>query len=269
MKNIKIILIALFFATILIGCSSEELNKFAPENSAALFPGANADQSSYPGYNAQEKTFYHYYSFLSAEIGATKAITEIPVRLAGHVAVIDRVVNVRVIKDKTTAQEGNYKILKAVIPANEIYGYIQIELTNEDILKEESREIMIEIIDSKDLLRGPNECVNCKVVYSNMLTPPKVSNEIRSYNYIIKGTVAPSSTALTHYSSNAHQLILLVCGWEKLPSYTASPFFVYVNAPAYAAKINKYVREWNLANPEKPLIHDAGTFKGQVIVGRE
>ncbi len=260
-----IYMLSLLFAILLYGsCEKDELIKFEESSHAVVFPGLG-DALTYPGYDLATGVYSVTFSFLSVEMGVPSAIAKLPVRVTGVAVPYNREVGVKVVEEGTTATPDQYKLVKATIPANETYGVIEIEVKYADELLTEERVLYVELTSSGDLGLGPREYIKGKLIWHSKILPPVGSAVIRTYNHMIAGEPYRTSTTVKTYSPAAHRLILEVTGWETLPAYTAAPYYVYSNYPAYRAKIQKYIDEWNAAHPGQPLVHDGGTLKGQPI----
>ncbi|MDR2130169.1 MAG: DUF4843 domain-containing protein [Odoribacteraceae bacterium] len=251
-------------------CEKDELTRYEEANHAVVFPGLG-DALQYPGYNQDGSgTYLVTFSFLSVAVGTPSAVATLPVRVVGVAAPHDREVGVKILETGTTAAADQYRFVKAVIPANETYGTIEIEVDYADDLTTEERVICLELVSSDDLTVGPREYAKGKLVWHCKLLRPATSATIRTYNHLIAGEAyrTTSSFARNTYSSAAHRLILTVTGWETLPSYSAAPYYVYTNYPAYRKKIQDYLDAWNAAHPGDPLVHDGGALVGQPIAVR-
>jgi hypothetical protein len=251
-------------------CEKDEIIRYEEENHAVVFPGLG-DGGQYPNYNIDGQGDYHItFSFLTVPIGTPSAVATIPVRVVGVAVPRDREVGVKILEEGTTATSDQYRLIKAVIPANETYGTIEIEVNYADELVTEERVVSVQLIPSEDLKVGPDRYIRGRLTWHCKLLPPTTSSIIRTYNHLIVGEAyrTTSSFARGTYSTAAHRLILTVTGWETLPSYSASPYFVYTNYTAYRKKIQDYIDAWNAEHPGDPLVHDGGTLVGQPIAVR-
>jgi hypothetical protein len=264
LKDMKTKYTLLLFFTLLFlnSCEKDELIKFEDTNHAVVFPSLG-DALNYPGYNIADTLYRVTFSFQSVAMGTPSAIATLPVRVVGIPVPYDREVGVKIVP--LTATTDQFRFLRASIPANEAYGTIEIEVDYADELLTEQRVIAIELIPSKDLGIGPQEYTFGSLTWHCQLPPPETSAVIRTYNYLIAGMAAPTSTSLSYYSPAAHRMILDAFGWEELPGYTASPYVVYSNAPAYRQKLREYIAAWNVDHPDDPLLHNGGTAQGQPI----
>ena len=67
----------------------------------------------------------------------------------------DRTVNVRIVKDSTTAQEGaHYTLLPAAIKANEYTGNIALVIKRANDLKSSELRLVLEVVESTDFKPG-------------------------------------------------------------------------------------------------------------------
>jgi hypothetical protein len=264
-KDMKTVLLSLLFTLLFLnGCKEDDLITFDNANHAVVFPDLG-DRVTYTGYNTTLKVYISTFSFLTVPMGTPSATATLPVRVTGVPVPYDREVGVQILEEGTTAATGQYRFLRAWIPANKAYGTIEIEVDYADELLTEERTISIALIPSKDLNAGPREYTKGLLVWHCQLPPPTVTSVIRTYNYLIAGMAAPTSTSMNYYSPAAHRLILDACGWEELPAYSIAPYYVYSNAPAYRQKLREYIAAWDIDHPDEPLLHNGGLSIGRPI----
>ncbi|MFR4038088.1 MAG: hypothetical protein ACLTZT_10010 [Butyricimonas faecalis] len=137
------------------GCSKVGIDTFDETRATVTVPW-NSGREDYPGYNSLTKTFDQNYSFWSDPEKETMVIN-IPLKLVGDVRDYDRTVGYTIVQDSSRLLDGSYKVLDAVIPAGERYGYIALELPK--LVQLEDTTCMMEIMlgASEYFVAGPPE----------------------------------------------------------------------------------------------------------------
>jgi len=261
------------------GCQKDEIMRFDLDDAGVMFPGAG-DALDYKGYNTADQTYYVNESFLNVPLTQNTFIVDLPVRISGDSADVDRAVAYEVIADETTALSTQYTIVEALIPAHSHYGRIRFQLTRDAALDTLAVKVTVQLKDSDDLKVGSNEYSKGTLNWSNMLPMFTVNSfNTRTYNCIILSPLAKTSTSVAYYSPNAHKAILDALGWpiNYWPRYSnaladpgtgvATMFGVYYT-DLYAQKLKTYLDAYAAANGGVRLKHNAGTDKGKDIQPR-
>ncbi len=279
MKNIKRYLFLAAGLLLAAACQKDEIMTFDPDAAGVVFPGAG-DGIVYKGYNSSDKTYYINETFLNVPLGQETYTVDFPVKVSGVAADVDRVVNYRLINDKTTALSTQYEITEAKIPAGEQYGYIRFVLTRDEALDTMSVNVGIELQDSKDLKVGSNEYNQGVLNWSNMLAMFPLSGLYsRTYNMILLSPLSKLSTSISYYSQNGHKAILDALGWpnDYWPRYynsiedpgtgTTTILGAYYT-DLYARMLQQYLDDYAAANGGERLRHNTGDGEGVAIQAR-
>jgi len=266
MKKYKIILGLFALMFVFNACNKDEIDMYDAKDTAINFPDSR-DQFNNATYDTKTQTFLQNFSFLDS-IGNDYATITIPVKIVGDIASYDREVTYNINSEKTTATNADYEILSSVVPADSIYGRIQVKVKYDTSLQNTEKVLFLELTASKDLKRGTNEYNSCQFTWSDKLLMPTSTSSAISYNMLIESPNSWSSRSFSCYSPNAHKLIMIVLETNHIPTYTERPFLIYPNRGAWAAKINQYLEKWDEEHPDKPWIHDAGNLKGEKIYAR-
>lgn len=276
--KIKLLLLAM---TILLfaGCQKDEIMTFDLSDAGVMFPGAG-DALNYKGYNSADQTYYVNQSFLNVPLTQNTFIVDLPVRVSGDSADVDRAVAYEIVADKTTALSTQYRIVEAFIPAKSHYGRIRFELTRDAALDTVAVKVTVKLKDSEDLKVGSNEYCKGVLNWSNMLPMfPVSSMYTRTYNCIVLTPLTKTSTSVAYYSPNAHKAILDALGWpiNYWPRYVdaaadpgtgVGPMYGAYYTDFYAQKLKSYLDAYAAANGGVRLKHNAGTDKGKDIQAR-
>lgn len=280
MKKI-VYIIAIILTGFITGCENETIPHYNSENNAVRFNNKYNE-----GYNGG--ILYKNYSFISNPL-EQYMIFDIPVVLIGNVSDKDRTVNFSIDTEKSTATKDSYELIEGVIPANQREGYIRVKLYN--VTGESTYELQVVIQSSDELEKGPSLYVKAALSWNNSVPPPPSSYTIRTYNMLIKSTLAFSSPSISNYSPNALKAIIAALDWDDWDDPKAHPEYApiyeryftqsnYKYLPNYsllnieqsyasfAAELGKYIEEYNSTHAQ-PLIHDAGGLIGQPIEARK
>jgi hypothetical protein len=267
-------------------CSKDDINYYQSSYNAVRFPGEFYLIDA-KGYDSDMSLFYASYSFIDNAFATSKEY-DLPVILIGNKSNTDRTVAYTIDTKKTTAPAGSYEILKAVILADSIKGYIRVKLNNVEELQNATYELYLSLKASDSLNVGPNEYLQAVIQWNNMIPAPTNANHIRSYNMLIKSSLNFVSTSLANYSPRALKAIVNALGWDDWNDYSIHG--IYYNNPttyggykylprynwiysdnsykSYALKLSDYIKAYNEAHPSAPLTHDAGALKGSPIEAR-
>jgi hypothetical protein len=292
-KYISQYFIFLLLPFIFASCSKDDIDTYNDIYNAVRFANDNFDSGvvgyygyEAKGYDAETQRFLASYSFIDTPF-AESATYDLPLTLIGKASTSDRKVEYTVDTSLTNAPTGSYEIMDAVIPADSVKGYIRVKLMNADVLQDSTYVLAITLKGSDQLNLGPKEYLKATLSWNSMIPAPKSTNLIRTYNMLIKSTLSFVSTSASTFSPRALKTIVAALGWNNwddvsihgskantasmgyykyLPRYT----WIYVDNTykAYAAKLAEYISTYNTEHPDAPLIHDAGSLKGQAIVAR-
>ena len=138
------------------GCSKEGIDTFDESLATVTVPWNSVDVRTYPGYNTATKKFDQNYSFWN-DPEEEVVVVNVPLKLVGDVRDYDRTVGYTVVRDSSQLLEGSYKVLNAVIPAGERYGYISLELPRLTQLEDTTCVMEIVLNASEYFVEGPPE----------------------------------------------------------------------------------------------------------------
>lgn len=280
----KLLLLGMLAAGI-TACGDAEIMTYDVQYDAVRTTGASPKDSQYAAYNGSDSCAYFSFSFIE-DTFAESAEYDIPIYLIGKPADIDRKVNYTIIAEKTTAPEGTYEIVSAVIPAGKSDGVIKIRLYNADELASVTYTVRIRLQATDQLRLGPDKYLTSQLSWNNSIPAPTNSNIIRSYNMLIAGQSNFISTSPSCISGNALKAIYAATGWDDwddptkhqihngsdtygyykyLPRYTA----IYTGDAykAYAKVIADYLEQYKTEHGEE-LLHDSGSLQGEPVTAR-
>ena len=264
-------------------CEKSEISYYNDEYAAVKFPD-NYLRDGYSGYSTMDNMFYASYSFLDNGTSTQASIIyELPVMLIGNTAIVNRKIAYSIDQEMSTAPEGSFEIIEAVIPANEFKGYIQIKLNNVEELEETTYILTILLDTSDDLTKGPKEYIKAELSWNNQIPAPTTNNYVRSYNMLIKGETNFVSTSRNSYSNRALRVIVDALNWNdwniqgahayyNADGYKYLPRYTYIyndnSYQSYSMKVDEYIKAYNAAHPDAPLLHDGGKNVGLPIEAR-
>jgi len=277
MKKLNQIILVSLLTWMISGCSKEEIPYYDSARDAVRF-----ENNSRYGYDATTATLYKSYSFCEAPLDEY-TIFSIPLGLVGNKSDKDRTVACVVDAELSTAPANLYEILDATIPADSLTGQVRVKIYNPT--DEETYTLVLRLGTSPDLEAGPAAYLKASLSWNNTIPEPSNNNVVRTYNMLIKSTLAFTSTSKANYSPAALKLIVAAFGWNDWndpaahPEYPyAASYFLYPYLPdyrivyaeltyaSYAANLGKYIANYNLTH--EPLRHDAGGLIGQPIEAR-
>ncbi len=242
----KYIIFALL-AVIVAGCKEDKIDVMSPDTALISFSGGRTD-----------------HSFMSGD----EAVLRIGFNLVGYPKDYDRTAKIGVLADSTTATPDQYEILEALVPANEVYGYVDVRVVNN--LGEDFEDVRIWLQVQND------EEGN----FQAMAAPVTVNGYPV---YLTAGLVKPSewSNATVYYTlgeySPAYYLFIIEhMGESRFPmAYSIAGYNLDENGVAqmwtaressdFTASLERALLAYNQAN-EPDLKHDAGVGKGQAVV---
>lgn len=215
MKKIYSIL-ALGIILIFSACSKDDIDTYQESKASVRFLSTSLCRAEANlggnAYSSVDQAVFVNYSFLDNPM-ATYEEYDIPVALIGKPANEDRKVSYS-LEEASTAPEGSYEIIDAVIPADSIYGYIRVKLYNLDALSDQTYELDFKIEGNEQLAAGPKGYLNAHLSWNNQIPEPPHNNLVRSYNLLVKGMASMVSTSKACYSPNAMKAIVAATGWN-------------------------------------------------------
>lgn len=231
MKNHRLIYLAVLIISLFFGsCEPEEIMSYQAE------PAVNFTQTT------------QTYSFLGNSEGV-QAI-EIPVRIMGNAVDHDRTFNVEVIEE-SNVPAGSYEIVGGVVEAGEFTGNLIVNVYNSSGLADSEASILFQLSSSDDFIPGNINTQQYRLNWTDRVVVPAWTY----YRFFFTSVPSPAayraiveSTGLTSFTLNDYRAI--------------GP----VGAQALGTQFGNYVKQWNLDNPDNPLLHDAGPQEGQPIV---
>lgn len=276
------------FFTLLVsfGCGKEDIATYNEDYNAVRFPFIQTASYSEPiGYDATSKVFYASFSFVEyPQIKDT--IYELPIMLIGKTAKYDRKISFTIDQDKSSAPIDSYSILNAIIPANEVKGFVQFKIFKLGDLDEQTYNVFLTLNDSEYLKEGPPNYLSGNFSWNNIIPAPLHNYHKMAYNMLIKSNLSWVSSSISCYSPQALRTIVAALGWDDWDSqekhginynspvynsYKYLPRFTVISGgsyQSYALKLADYIKKYNQEHPDNILIHDAGDLKGQKIEAR-
>lgn len=274
-----------------VSCNKEEVSTFEQAKASVRFAsvkvyaeeltiGGSSYDENYGGY------LYNGYSFLDSPLEDSHQV-DLPLVLIGKTDKKDREVMYE-IDEESTAPKGSYEVLKAVIPADSIYGYIRLKIYNDEVLVDSTYELIVRLKPSNDLGVGPSQYVTDKFSWSNQIPEPPHNHLVRTYNMLIKGMRSFVSTSRQCYSPNGLRAIVAATGWNDwdnqevhgvkynnptiYKSYKYLPRFTWIYADksylSYAMLLDRWLKKYE-KEQGKPLLHNAGALKGKPVEARQ
>lgn len=282
-KPIKYIIHALFSLAVLVsGCEKSEIPYYDSTHDAIRFPVSSLSSSETKGYDSSTGLFHAGYSFIEDPF-AEYTIYDVPLILVGNQAGYDRKINCSIDTGRSFAPTGSYEIIESVVPADSHTGYIRMKLYNAEELGEKVYELYVTLRESDGLSLAPEKYTSAVISWSNMIPAPALSTQIMTYNHLIASPAGYTSSSIAYYSPNALKAIVDALGWNDwddydvhgtkynsngykyLPRVTVLPPNAY---KSYAIKLGIYIKAYNEAHPDAPLVHNAGELKGQPVEAR-
>lgn len=169
--------------------------------------------------------------------GVETDTVEIPVQILGFTVPQDRKVSVAVVPEITTATEGkHYRVMNCEIPGGTIGGVLKVVLYKTPDLQDTVMNIAVRLIDSPDLLAGPVNGIDYKIMLTDRLTRPS--------DWLVQ---------FGEYSVVKHKFIIEVTGkgtWYKE--------WKWMQVIYNLGLLNKALYEYNNAHPGAPLTDEHG-----------
>lgn len=284
MKITHKIVFALAIACTLSACSKDEIDTYDESKDAVRFVSDDASRAEKAvggsAYSLDDNILYETFSFLDAP-DAEYHDFDIRLALIGKTTDEDR--DVSVSTEGSTAPDSTFQILKAVIPADSIYGYVRVRLRNVAELSDSTYKLSLTIQGNDKLAVGPKKYIKAQLSWNNQIPAPTSSNYIRSYNMLVSGMRSMVSTSLAAYSPNALRAIVAAMGWNDWDDYSVhgarynrdgykylprySWIYVDNSYKGYAAKLADWLKKYEQEHGA-PLLHDAGALKGKPVQAR-
>ncbi len=288
MKKIYSIL-ALGIVLLFSACSKDDIDTYQEDKASVRFLSTTLcrEEAELGGnaYSSADQAVFVSYSFLENQMASYEEY-DIPVALIGKTSTEDRKISYSIL-ETSTAPEGSYEVMDAVIPANSIYGYIRVKLYNLSDLSEQTYELDFKIEGNDQLAAGPKAYLTAHLSWNNQIPEPPHNNLVRSYNLLVKGMASMVSTSKACYSPNAMKAIVAATGWDDwddvsvhgsqanvaaayqhykyLPNYA----WIYIDQSylGYQAKLHDWLKKYE-EETGSPLLHDAGSLKGKPVEAR-
>lgn len=224
------------------------------------------------GFNACEKSDIMYYEggaaihFMKTEQGLsfiTKPDNEkdtmiVRALVVGNPADHDRTFAVEVIDTLTTATPDQYRILQAIVPANDTLGYLQIEVTNPDFLniEETTLTLGLKMKDNDDFKAGGwLSYISTVLTWTVDLIKPETWNNMSRF-------------FCSKYSSNVYRAIIASTGLTEFWLNKADPETGYKidqnEAYVYGKYFGDWIRNYN-ATHDDVYRHDDGDYAGEPV----
>ncbi len=189
----------------------------------------------------------HTYSFLGNDSG--EEIIEIPVDLMGRMAEQDRIFQIEVIEQEGPVVE--FEVVENSIPAGETSGILGVKVFNDAQLATANARILLRIAPSEDLQPGAEELQQFELTWTDQVVVP-------AWNYYRFFFTQVASTA-------AYRAIVESTGLTSL-SVAEFRLMGQTSVEALGTQFGNYVKQWNLDNPNNPLLHDDGPQAGQPMI---
>lgn len=289
MKKIRYIMMTAL-AICLGSCEKDDIDTYDEECNAIRFASSYVlgaeSRIGGSGYSTADQCLYVSYSFLNDPL-AESHDCELALTLIGKPGNTDYKVSYAIDAERSTAPEGSYEIVESLVPANESYGRILVKVKNTEELQEETYELYVKLMPSEALAVGPKEYLTAKLSWNNQIEEPTNANHIRTYNMLIKSPLNFVATSKSYYSPNALKAIVAALGWDDWDDYSVHgskynnpttyksykylPRYTWIYSDnsykGYAAKLRDYLNKYEQEHGT-PLLHDAGTYKGEPIEAR-
>ena len=283
----KKILYILPIVTLMISCSKDEINTFDNQQDAVRFAaniiGKWHETDTVNGsYSSADDWLDCNFSFVEHP-DVDSYTYDIPLTLIGKTVDYDREVKYEV---ETRSNADDYEIQDAVIPAGRNTGYIRVVLKNTTVLNDTTYQLFLRLLPSPQLKVGPADYCTARLTWNNRIPYPPHNNLRRTYNMLVYSSLSYVSTSAAVVSSNALRAIVAATGWNDWDdtavhgtraNNAAYGFYKYLphyrwllvdnSYKGYAARLGDYLKQYELEHGA-PLLHDAGSYKGQPVKAR-
>ena len=198
-------------------------------------------------------------SFMT-NMAAEKDTIQIKLLLAGNPENKDREFEVEILNDSiTTAKPEYYKILSAIVPANDTCGYLLIEVINPTFLNIEENTLVLHIALKGNEYFKPGgwlKYVTTTVSWTTELVQPETWRAMRFF-------------FTSKYSSNVYRAIIASTGLLEFWYYDPDPNTGYQLTQeegwVYGKMFGDWIREYNETHDDV-YRHDDGEYAGEEIV---
>ncbi len=155
--------------------------------------------------------------------GVVTDTVEIPLQILGFTSTVDRVANVVVLPEKTTATaERHYQLQPCVIPAGEIEGVQKVVVHWDDDLETGTVCVALRIGESADFIPGPvNERFFRLMITGQLTQPSGWRREFGDYSIAKHRFIIETTGKGTNYNEWKRAELLYNMGllWEALYEY--------------------------------------------------
>lgn len=183
------------------------------------------------------------FSFVTSPYDVTEVTMEIKLHVMGNASPFDRVAQVRVESQKTTAADPHYSMpLKVVIPANAYTAVLPLKLFRTPDLQENTVRLFVSVEDSPDFKPGVRERSHLLVKWNDILSMPQNWDSLVEFFgtfSMVKYRFIINTLGITEFDTSK-------MSWARLMDYK----IVLQNA----------LNEYNAANPGNPLQDENGQF---------
>ncbi|MCR8669015.1 DUF4843 domain-containing protein [Aestuariibaculum sp. M13] len=145
-KYIYISILACSTLLSLVACAKDELQEFDTLVSNVYFEWAKEGRENYT-----QTLDSLDFSFVQFDQSVTDTIINVPVKILGYTSKMDRTVNIKILSDKTTAEEGvNFTMpTSVVLPADSVRAYIPVTLFRDASLREEIKSVSFKLLPNQ------------------------------------------------------------------------------------------------------------------------
>lgn len=233
----SLMITALFALFMTMSCTEAEVPKFEAKDSVVYF-GTGSYGFSMIGFTGESKTL------------------EVPLTLVGPAVDVDRPVALKITNDEThtAAENVDFTIVSAMVPAGSIVGKIVVEAKNlpEDV---GSKSFILSIVPNECFKRAASQGMEAVIKWSNEYERPSEPLVWQTWFLYFSKT----------YSRNLHKILVEVLGSEVEISSNKTTArdrddLVY-HQPTWwqfaSREVYDYVRAHDRANPDEPYMHSA------------
>ena len=132
----------------LSSCSKDDISTYSEQEAGVRFLATKLskaeDELGGSAYSPSDQILYENYSFIDNPMDNSHEY-DIPVALIGMTSKVDRKVGCEVL-ETSTAPEGSYEIVEAVIPAGEMYGHIRVKVFNSEDLNSKTFPLVLKLM---------------------------------------------------------------------------------------------------------------------------
>lgn len=164
-----------------------------------------------------------------------EGVVKIPFKLIGMAVSQNRTVGIEIVRDKTTAKEGeDFEIVRRTLSADSIVDSLQIKVKKTAKLDESSLCIVLRLCSNEHFAETPINGDTYRIVMSNIL-------------------VEPVGWPFGEYSRIKHQFVIKVTGVATDYDKWNTSDRIY-----YTSMLNQALYEYNKEHPGKPLRDENG-----------